>query len=153
MCEWSSKTDPKVWIKSNSCNIPRKVLKNYWDYTCCSEKKTGKIPEYLLFLMFSYFSAVLNKVCICPSSSVCFTYEQSIWFWSQPLIMCFFHYNLFRSKSETDDLFEIYTNMALDEEEETGSIYHRRKNNTGRPEGYQFISLVPQNLYQFHLII
>ena len=68
------------------------------------------------------------------------------------LLMCFFHYNLFRSKSKTDGLFEIYTNMALDEEEEIGSIYHRRKNNTGRPQGYQFISLVPQNLYQFYLI-
>ena len=41
----------------------------------------------------------------------------------------------FRNKSEVDDLFEGYTRVTLDEEEEAEIIYDKRKINSGRPEG------------------
>lgn len=47
----------------------------------------------------------------------------------------FFLSTLFRGKNETDDLFEQYTSLALDEEGESEIIYDQRKHNSGRPEG------------------
>ena len=40
-----------------------------------------------------------------------------------------------RNKFEVNDLFEEYTRVTLEEEEETEIIYDKRKINSGRPEG------------------
>ena len=47
----------------------------------------------------------------------------------------FFHRFFARNKSEVDDLFEEYTRVTLDEKEKAEIIYHKRKINSGRPEG------------------
>ena len=47
----------------------------------------------------------------------------------------FFHRFFARNKSEVDDLFEEYTRVTLDKEEEAEIIYDKRKINSGRPEG------------------
>ena len=46
-----------------------------------------------------------------------------------------FAYLFYRSKNEIDNLFDQYTSLSLDEEEEAEIIYDQRKLDTGCPEG------------------
>ena len=41
----------------------------------------------------------------------------------------------FRNKSDVDDLFELYTQIPFNEDDECQIIYDERKANGGRPEG------------------
>ena len=55
-----------------------------------------------------------------------------------------FAYLFYRSKNEIDNLFDQYTSLSLDEEEEAEIIYDQRKLDTGCPEGKitWFISII-----------
>lgn len=51
------------------------------------------------------------------------------------IVLNVFIINFSRERSEVDNLFELFTTMPIDEEDESGFFYDQRKSNEGRPEG------------------